>query len=229
MQGNRPPAGEAAWRLIDVCLEELRTVRSHADMRTQTHTTLQVYSLVAVASIFAGFGAFSEQLTEMADLLLLAPLIFFVIAAVYLEISYSVYAAESYINQVLRPTVYEILRRENVTELPENLLLFEYFLLQKRRTATARMVGAAKGLITYGLPIVAILALFVWLRRPLCWEVPDWEFYEWVGVIGNIVILVGYWFLFRRVHSRAGLELTGPLSPGAHETPEASASDASED
>lgn len=229
MTDDRPLGREAPSHLIEVCLEELRSIRAHADMRTQTHATLQVYSLLAVATIFAGFGAFSEQLEDMADLILLAPLIFFFIGAVYIEISYSVYIAEAYINQVLRPTVYEILQRENASDLPATLLLFEYFALEKRGTATARIVGSAKWWTTYGLPVLAILALFGWLTRPPDWQLPDWEPYEWLAMGGHLVILAGLWRLFRRVHSRAGLELTGPLSAGAHETPEASASDASED
>lgn len=219
MTDDRPLAREAPSHVIQVCLEELRSVRAHADMRTQTHATLHVYSLLAVATIFAGFGAFSEQLEDMADLILLAPLIFFFIGAVYIEISYSVYIAEAYINQVLRPTVYQILRRESVRELPATLLLFEYFALEKRGTATARIVGSAKWWTTYVLPVLAILALFVWLKRPA-----DWAVYEYVGVVGHLVILAGYWRLFGRVHSRAGLELTGPVSTGAPEASNASAS-----
>jgi hypothetical protein len=169
-------------------------------MRTQTHGALQIYALLSLGGIVAGFAGFREKLTAVADVMLLAPLLYFFIAALYLEISYSAYLAEAYVNRRLRPIIYELLSEGPGDQLPEALLTFEHFTNQYRRLPTSRVLGGLKAISTSLLPVAAVLGIFAWLKRSSCWEA-----YEVATVVAYGVLLVVYFIMSQLVHGRVGL------------------------
>jgi len=198
--GLRVNEGDVRARTLAVCLEDLRTVRAHTDMRTQTHGLLQLYALLSLGGIVAGFAAFREELAAVADVMLLAPLLYFFIAALYLEVSYSAYLAEAYVNRSLRPIIYGLLTAEDGDDVPETLLTFEHFTSKYRRLVTSRLLGGLKAISTSLLPVAAVLGIFAWLKRS-----SEWEPYEIFAVAAYGVLLVVYFVVSQLVHHRMGL------------------------
>lgn len=222
---------DRAWGLLMVLLEDLRSVRAHTDMRTQTHTTLQISTLVAAGALVGGIFALEEQLSDrdFSDLFLIAPVPFFIIGAQYLEVSYQVYIAESYINRKLRPAVFEVLGRlpvagqnapDDQAEIPSEALMFEWFAEHSRSSSTSKTLARFKALFSVLTPVAVFLAIF-------CFQNPDpltWRWWEGFLVAFWTAAFLGFAALARSVHGRRSLpELTE--RPPSEPEPAANASD----
>jgi hypothetical protein len=136
---------------------------------------------------------------DFADILLVLPLLSVAGASVYLDLSSSVYSAESYIERAARRGVAEFfpLRRRLARELRDELWSFESAAERSRRSREVWLVGAVKFLGAFLLPVVVALLAFS-LIRPLS----GWKWYEWLGVISDVALVGAVIWSARRIQRR---------------------------
>lgn len=186
-------------------------------MRTQTHTTLQISTLLAVAALVGGFFGLKNEVEGSTDLLLVAPIVFFIIGGQYMEVSYQVYIAEAYVNQVVRPSIqsilYASLAPDDHTQIDHDVLrdivAFEWWANEHRQGWRSVVLGGLKGVVTVVLPVAVFLGIFI-VQKPMS----DWGAEHFIAVVTYIGLALGFVLLAFIVHRRRGaLSLRGGWHP----------------
>jgi hypothetical protein len=198
-------AVEAAQdRLFRAWLEDLRTVRAHADMRTHGHAIL-VQLLIGAAAVGGTIltAAGADELRKVPDLLLLVPLLSVAGASLYLDLSSSVYSAELYIQRAARQGMEAFLPVLGPPpEDRQELWSFELIAESHRGSPELKVVGTLKLVAAFLVPVIAALVGFSLLRPPC-----EWQWYEKLGLISDALLVLATMGAAWAIHWRRGRRL----------------------
>jgi len=146
-------------------LEDLLSVRAHADMRTNTHTALVLAGLIASGAFAGGMvTAGLDSVREFRLLFLLAPMLYVLAFSLYLDVSRSVYLAEEYVNLVASQAFPQI--QQNGKRVA---WYWERFASQGRGPLHMKVVGGLKVGAAFIVPTVGSLAAFWHFHSPYPW------------------------------------------------------------
>jgi len=166
-------------------LEDLLSVRAHADMRTNAHTALILAGLVASGAFAGGMvTAGLDKVRESTLLFLLFPVLFVVTFSLYLDVSRSVYLAEEYLNHVAFQAFPQL--RQNGVRLA---WYWERFASEGRRNFYMKIVGGLKAGGAFVVPTVGSLAAFWHFHSPRAWFWYEKALF-WADVSAMVLLVV---------------------------------------
>jgi hypothetical protein len=173
---------DSRTRLI---LEDLLSVRAHADMRANAHTALILAGLVASGAFAAGMvTAGLDKVRESTLLFLLVPVLYMVAFSLYLDVSRSVYLAEEYINRVASQAFPQIWLDHNRVAW-----YWERFASEGRRPLYMKVVGGIKAGGAFVVPTVGSLAAFWHFHSPSPWTRYESALF-WVDVSATVLLVI---------------------------------------
>lgn len=156
---------------FEACLAEYEAVRQELRDRAEAHRRVTEYGLLALGAAIGLIafvqGQFATTQTNgfpTCYLLLLIPVVYTYLIAVYTDESLAEYIAQTYITHMLRPNMKRILEQlkpEHGSLLYENVWEWDMFHAAVRSGTTGTISGMTRLVMTIMMPIGLPIVLFV--------------------------------------------------------------------